>query len=753
MSDMAGKSGSGKILALASAVQTPVDPEVIEAAVSDWLDDHPEAVAPIDDTAGEGDTDKLWSADKTAGEVASLTEAIVPLQEEVNNLDVAVFSASSGKVVAPDLFQNVTDTDMLLAIGETEFSSSSGAYGFYVDVSEYHGQEMMIVRANMGATLRGVFCHDIPAVGVTYASSDKWIADYSDKHSVIVTVPNNSNIKYMYVMYYSSSSDTMTKQQALEGMKVFQPEAKNLYSKASEEKMFSFEGTFQAASSLYGFYVPIDDPACQQVYVSRTYSGKRFRFAFSSAIPDIGVAYSGYDAGHDALSYATLAVPSGAKYLYIAFYSSTQDSRTKEQLLDGMTIRQCVPAMIESAKKVDRIERLDHDTGIQFENGSVNSSGVFSTDSKHITSDFVKVDGDFLVSCPDDYVMNIHLFDEQKTYVSTTEKTDGVYRLSHGGYARFTIEASDESDITPDTVDFSQIKMPVNRFSALNYTSDKTFVLDAENSKTADVYAYYDEAIASHSMYASKTFLCNDESGLPINYYTFGSGAKKLCIVTGQHGPDLGYGDPRDSVITVAKMMHDIVTGEFAHGSFLQKLHDEYTILVFPVFNPYGFDNHKRTNPNNVDTNRDWEDESTNAVSNAKPVIATFAPDIGLDVHCNGSTMLDIPNIGIEVQFGENNTAFINAVNGLFNSYYNTNANKRDSTHDTTRLANYFQDTLQISGGLIEMRWWLTDRKAMHDSQVESINYAMIVNAIKYFDAIENSGTYTWEKTPNQNQY
>ena len=57
------------------------DPEVIEQAVQDWLDDHPEAVAPIDDTAGEGDTDKLWSADKTAGEVASLSEAIEQLAE------------------------------------------------------------------------------------------------------------------------------------------------------------------------------------------------------------------------------------------------------------------------------------------------------------------------------------------------------------------------------------------------------------------------------------------------------------------------------------------------------------------------------------------------------------------------------------------------------------------------------------------------------------------------------------------------
>ena len=65
----------GIVVAMIDEAGSP-DPEVIEQAVSDWLDDHPEATCPIDDTAGEGDTGKVWSADKSAEEVSSLTEAI-----------------------------------------------------------------------------------------------------------------------------------------------------------------------------------------------------------------------------------------------------------------------------------------------------------------------------------------------------------------------------------------------------------------------------------------------------------------------------------------------------------------------------------------------------------------------------------------------------------------------------------------------------------------------------------------------------
>ena len=54
----------------------PIDPADVGTAVAAYLEEHPEATCPIDDTAGEGDTGKVWSADKTAGEVATLSEAI-----------------------------------------------------------------------------------------------------------------------------------------------------------------------------------------------------------------------------------------------------------------------------------------------------------------------------------------------------------------------------------------------------------------------------------------------------------------------------------------------------------------------------------------------------------------------------------------------------------------------------------------------------------------------------------------------------
>ena len=61
---------------LIEALAPDVDPETIEQAVTDWLDDHPEAACPIDDTAGEGDTDKVWSADKTAALSSAITNEV-----------------------------------------------------------------------------------------------------------------------------------------------------------------------------------------------------------------------------------------------------------------------------------------------------------------------------------------------------------------------------------------------------------------------------------------------------------------------------------------------------------------------------------------------------------------------------------------------------------------------------------------------------------------------------------------------------
>ena len=116
----------GSTIALIKALAPVADPEVVAQAVEDWLDDHPEAVAPIDDTAGEGDTDKLWSADKTAGEVATLTEAITPLTPAATSGDVGKFlkakTVSGGKVT------------------EYEFGSAGGGGSvdlFYVTPEDY----------------------------------------------------------------------------------------------------------------------------------------------------------------------------------------------------------------------------------------------------------------------------------------------------------------------------------------------------------------------------------------------------------------------------------------------------------------------------------------------------------------------------------------------------------------------------------------------------------------------------------------
>ena len=116
----------GMVIALIKKLATTPDPAVIEAAVSDWLDEHPEAACPIDDTAGEGDTDKVLSADKVTELVNAVLEAIVPLTPAATSGDVGKFlkakTVSGGKVT------------------EYEFASAGGGGSvdlFYVTPEDY----------------------------------------------------------------------------------------------------------------------------------------------------------------------------------------------------------------------------------------------------------------------------------------------------------------------------------------------------------------------------------------------------------------------------------------------------------------------------------------------------------------------------------------------------------------------------------------------------------------------------------------
>ena len=144
------------VAGMIEALGDPADPEVIEQAVSNWLNDHPEAVAPIDDTAGAGDTDKLWSADKTAGEVATLSEAITPLETDVyGNYGVATVTEVQGMD-----HRNST----------TAYETRTGYNTFYFPCVEGITYRISLTRMEGQTTTSNVrLCvgSDIPANGIT----------------------------------------------------------------------------------------------------------------------------------------------------------------------------------------------------------------------------------------------------------------------------------------------------------------------------------------------------------------------------------------------------------------------------------------------------------------------------------------------------------------------------------------------------------------------------------------------------------
>lgn len=112
----------GIIGGIVEALAPVADPEVIAEAVNDYLEDHPEATCPIDDTAGEGDTGKVWSADKTDTEVEALKEAITEIENEVE-----VVEATSVPFSVDDTYLNSSGT---------EASATGYATTDYIDVTD-----------------------------------------------------------------------------------------------------------------------------------------------------------------------------------------------------------------------------------------------------------------------------------------------------------------------------------------------------------------------------------------------------------------------------------------------------------------------------------------------------------------------------------------------------------------------------------------------------------------------------------------
>lgn len=99
--------GIGKIIALVKALAPGVDPSAIEQAVSDWLDDHPEATTTVEDGSI---TEEKLASDVLAdlAEIGELKEAIAKEQNAIGTVPITLIankyiSLSGGSV---DMYQN-----------------------------------------------------------------------------------------------------------------------------------------------------------------------------------------------------------------------------------------------------------------------------------------------------------------------------------------------------------------------------------------------------------------------------------------------------------------------------------------------------------------------------------------------------------------------------------------------------------------------------------------------------------------------
>lgn len=529
----------------------------------------------------------------------------------------------------------------------------------------------------------------------------------------------------------------------------------NLFNNASGDIMLGISvDSFLQATSLHGFYIPVD-PSQKVITISRYNSGQVFRGAFSEDVPVVNgylISASRWTIG--ASTSIELAIPVAANYLYIGYWNESTDTLSRDELLAGMTIFYGTAQDHQVKRSV--VDSLTYPYGVTYQNAYLTSANELVPSDYSVLTSEVYTNGRFDVCCPAQYKLNIcflPMCEGNDNLVISSPISNAMAFYYHVGKVRFIIRNTDDTALSPQDLDFSQLKFKTNNYSPLAFAHHASTVLDAETSRTDEVYAYLDAVVKTHGNYVTKTLLCRETTGLPIYYYMLGNGAKKVLIVSGQHTPPR---DPKDSVITTIKFMHDLISCNFTAGSFLQKLHDECTLLVIPLMNPFGYDHNVGENAEGINLNRDWVDKTTEVVTLASQLIADFDPDIGLDLHSNGTTPLQDKSLGIQVNLDANNSGAYASMHTYYEQYYNVQMDVRANTDEESSGATlrwYITHTLEKLGGLIEMKWFLESSETFHNAQVETINYSMLVNVIKYLICLDNNENYVFEVVPNQKQY
>ncbi len=161
-----------------------------------------------------------------------------------------------------------------------------------------------------------------------------------------------------------------------------------------------------------------------------------------------------------------------------------------------------------------------------------------------------------------------------------------------------------------------------------------------ETTKAQDIYDKFDELMDEYPNYITRKFLGNDQSGaLPIYQYTFKAERPrsvgpaptllkypKILLTCGVHGNndttsgDLTTGDPHMHIFSLYYFFEDLCRN-WEGNEAIEYLRWNVDFAVIPIANPYGMNNHQRTNSRNVDINRNmdygWQNESNSHKGNA----------------------------------------------------------------------------------------------------------------------------------------
>lgn len=187
--------------------------EVPEGATSDDMDSGVRSIpvgAKINDTTPS--TTTTYSSSKIESEISKLNEANAALIEVDSRLSESIAEIENDMYGSPNLYIN-TKSKKMLSANYTSFSNASSLKGLVIPIDGEKGK-IIVSRNNVGTRFRVATSIDEPNNGVLISS----YADNDNGNEIAIT-PNLSD-NWIYVIYYSTSLDTLSESELLSGMSV-----------------------------------------------------------------------------------------------------------------------------------------------------------------------------------------------------------------------------------------------------------------------------------------------------------------------------------------------------------------------------------------------------------------------------------------------------------------------------------------------------------------------------------------------------